>query len=95
MLPLDDESSAALKGKQIKYYTEEYIYGVGRGGIKYMTYNYSDQEWKEYVASKGGILDYASADEQKFNLLITIQLKIYTLRVELNNFYSAGYFYKY
>ena len=63
MLPLDDDASAALKGKQIKYYTEEYISGVGRGGIKYMTYNYSDQEWKEYVASKGGILDYASADE--------------------------------
>ena len=50
MLPLDDESSAALKGKQVEYYTEDYIYGVGRGGIKYMKYNYSDKEWKEFVA---------------------------------------------
>lgn len=63
MLPLDDQSSASLKGKQIEYYTEEYIYGVGRGGIKYMKYNYSDQKWKEYVAGLGGIIDYTASDE--------------------------------
>ena len=63
MLPLDDESSAALKGKQVEYYTEEYVYGVGRGGIKYMTYNYTDKEWKAYVKSLGGKVDYTSAEE--------------------------------
>ena len=60
MLPLDDEASASLKGMQIKYYTEQYVYGVGRGGIKYMTYNYTDAEWEEFVASKGGNLNYAA-----------------------------------
>lgn len=58
MIPLNLESSANLKGMQIKYYTEEYIFGVGRGGIKYMTYNYTDAEWDEYVKSKGGKLNY-------------------------------------
>ena len=34
---------------KIKYGTEEYVFGVGRGGVKYMTYNYSDAEWAEFV----------------------------------------------
>ena len=59
LLPLNNESSAALKGMQIKYYTEEYVYGVGRGGIKYMTYKYTDEEWDAFVASQpNGTLNY-------------------------------------
>lgn len=58
LIPINNESSAALKGMQIKYYTEEYIYGVGRGGIKYMTYNYTDAEWDAFVAKQGGTLNY-------------------------------------
>ncbi len=58
LLPLTDESSAALKGQQIKYYTEDEIYGMGRGGIKYMSYNYDDHDWNEYVKSSGGKLNY-------------------------------------
>ena len=58
LLPLNNESSAALKGMQIKYGTEEYVYGVGRGGIKYMKYWYTDAEWDAFVASQGGELNY-------------------------------------
>ncbi len=58
LLPINNESSAALKGMQIQYYTEEYVYGVGRGGIKYMTYNYTDEEWAAFVAEQGGELNY-------------------------------------
>lgn len=58
MLPLNNDSSAALKGMKINYYTEEYIYGVGRGGVKYMTYNYDDYAWRSYVKSQGGSLKY-------------------------------------
>lgn len=58
LLPMLDDAQAALKGMQIQYYTEEYIYGIGRGGMKYMTYNYSDAEWDEFVASQGGKLNY-------------------------------------
>ena len=58
MIPIMDDASAALKGMQIKYYTEEYIYGVGRGGIKYMQYYYSDAEWDAFVAEQGGTLNY-------------------------------------
>jgi len=58
MLPIMDDASVALKGMQINYYTEDYIYGVGRGGVKYMTYNYTDAEWDAFVAAQGGTLNY-------------------------------------
>ena len=58
MIPLVDSSSAGLKGMQITYGTEEYYYGIGRGGEKYMTYNYTDAEWDAFVASQGGELNY-------------------------------------
>lgn len=58
MIPLTGAASATLKGMQIQYYTENYVYGVGRGGLKYMDYNYSDAEWADYVSEQGGSLVY-------------------------------------
>ena len=60
MLPINLDASANLKGMKIKYGTEEYVYGVGRGGIKYMTYNYSDTEWAAFLAEhlEDGQLNY-------------------------------------
>ena len=31
---------------------------MGFGGMKYMTYNYTDAEWADYVAANSGELDY-------------------------------------
>ncbi len=58
MIPLVDAGSASLKGMQITFGTEEYYYGIGRGGEKYMTYNYTDAEWEAFVAEQGGTLNY-------------------------------------
>ncbi|MGN1001163.1 MAG: ABC transporter substrate-binding protein [Oscillospiraceae bacterium] len=58
MIPLMDASTASLKGQQIQYYTEDYVFGMGRGGVKYYTYNYTDAEWDAYVASCNSELDY-------------------------------------
>lgn len=58
MIPLADDSVASLKGMQVRFYTEEFIFGVERGGIKYMTYDYTDAEWEAFVASRGGQLLY-------------------------------------
>lgn len=57
-IPLSGDSSAQLVGQQVQYYSDEYLYGVGFGGLKYMTFNYSDAEWDAYVASQNGELDY-------------------------------------
>ena len=62
MIPLLTDSSAALKGMQITYYTEEYVFGVGRGGIKYYTYTMDDAAWDAYVASQGGTLNYTVSE---------------------------------
>ncbi len=57
-IPLSGDASASLVGQQVHYYSDEYMYGVGFGGLKYMTFNYTDEEWVEYVASQNGELDY-------------------------------------
>ena len=57
-LPIMDDASAQMRGMQINYYTEDYIFGMGFGGLKYYTYNYSDAEWDAFVAENNGQLDY-------------------------------------
>ena len=57
-IPLMGDSSASLKGMQIEYYTEDQVFPMGRGGVKYMTYNYTDAEWTAFVAEQGGVLNY-------------------------------------
>lgn len=58
MIPVGLDASASLKGMRVKYYTEEYVYGMGRGGIQYYTYAMNDTEWADYVKGEGGTLDY-------------------------------------
>ena len=58
MIPVGLAASASLKGMRIQYYTEEYVFGMGRGGIQYTTYKMDDAAWKDYVQQQGGVLDY-------------------------------------
>jgi hypothetical protein len=58
MIPTHNQASASLLGYQVNYGTEDYVYGVGRGGIQYMTYNYTDAEWDAFVKSQNGVLKY-------------------------------------
>lgn len=57
-IPLAGDSSMHLRSMQISYPTEEEVYPMSYGGIKYYTYNYTDAEWADYVASQGGVLNY-------------------------------------
>ena len=57
-VPLMGDSSALLKGMKVEYYTEDEVFPMGRGGLKYMTFNYTDAEWDAYVAEQGGTLNY-------------------------------------
>ena len=57
-IPLMNDASAKLKGMKIEYYTEDEIYPLSRGGVKYMTYNYTDAEWDAFVTEQGGTLNY-------------------------------------
>lgn len=58
MLPLMNDASARLKSMKVNYATEDYIFGMGFGGLEYYTYNYTDDEWAAFVAEQGGTLIY-------------------------------------
>ena len=42
-------------GYKVDYVTYEYNTFVGYGGVQYMTYNYTNSEWKDYCAAQGGL----------------------------------------
>lgn len=56
--PITVTASVTLYSKKIKYATTNYNVMYGYGGVRLMTYNYSDYEWAQYVASQGGTLNY-------------------------------------
>ena len=57
-IPMLQDASMALLSKQVFYVVEEYNPIMGRGGIRYMKYNYDDAAWAAYVESQGGELSY-------------------------------------
>lgn len=58
LIPMFDDCTAALKSMKIQFATDEYYYSIGRGGVQYMTYDYSDAEWDAFVSEQGGKLNY-------------------------------------
>ncbi len=57
-IPFAAETACDLYSMQIKYATLNYNIMYGYGGIRFMTYNYSDAEWDAFVAEQGGTLSY-------------------------------------
>ena len=57
-LPMLQDGSMSLLSQQVYYVIEEYNPIIGRGGITYAKYNYTDAEWAAYVAEQGGELQY-------------------------------------
>lgn len=57
-LPMYNDYSASLISYKMDYISYEYNTFMAYGGIRYMTYNYNNGEWAEYVSSKGGQLNY-------------------------------------
>ena len=58
-IPMLQDAGASLLSQQVYYVVEEYNPIMGRGGIAYMKYNYTESEWTEYVKSQpNGELTY-------------------------------------
>ena len=58
-IPMLQDASAALLSQQVYYVVDEYNPIMGRGGIAYMKYNYTESEWNAYVNEQpDGILTY-------------------------------------
>lgn len=57
-IPVFSSYSASLMGYKVDYVSYEYNTFMGYGGIRYMTFNYDDTAWAEFVASNNNILNY-------------------------------------
>jgi len=57
-IPMLQDASMALLSQQVYYVVEDYVPVMSRGGIQYMKYNYTDEEWAQYVSEQGGELRY-------------------------------------
>ena len=56
--PFFSPSSAELLSMKIAYPTYEEVFEVGYGGIRRMTFNYTDAEWAAYCAENNNQLNY-------------------------------------
>ena len=57
-VPLYNNFSASLISFKCEYTTYEYNTFMGYGGLKYMTYNFTDAEWAQVIVDNGGEFDY-------------------------------------
>ena len=57
-IPLAVTTSCSILSYQMDYYTDTYNLAYGFGGMRLMSYSYTDAEWADYVASQGGTLNY-------------------------------------
>ncbi len=57
-VPIGNSFSASLLSYKVDYITYEYNTFMAYGGLKYMTYNYTDGEWLREVDNQKGELDY-------------------------------------
>ena len=56
-IPIYYSYSATLHSAKINYISYEYNTFMSYGGLRYITYNYTDDEWTTFVASQGGNLE--------------------------------------
>lgn len=56
--PIYYRTATSLRSKKIEYGTDTYVQLVGFGGVRDITYNYTDKEWEKYCAENDNKLDY-------------------------------------
>ena len=57
-IPLTTQTSSRLLSHKVEYGMKSYNVMCEYGGIRYMTYNYDDESYKEYIKKQGGTLKY-------------------------------------
>lgn len=57
-IPWASETACSLYSMKQEMGTTQYNIMYGYGGIRHMTYNYTDAEWEKFVAEEGGTLSY-------------------------------------
>ena len=57
-IPLASSTASYLQSYQVQNYTDKYNIMYEFGGLRLMTYRYTDRQWQDYVSSQKGGLDY-------------------------------------
>ena len=57
-IPMLQDGSFYLLSQKVEYPTEKYNPVLGFGGLKYLSYRFTDGEWSDYVRKQGGQLNY-------------------------------------
>jgi len=59
-IPFMQDGSTFMLSQKLEYAlpASDYNAVLGRGGLTYIRYNYTDEAWNEYVTSQGGTLKY-------------------------------------
>ncbi len=57
-IPLCTTTACSMLSYKTSYYTENYSIMYSFGGLRLMTYNYTNAEWADYVASQNGSIAY-------------------------------------
>ena len=57
-IPIAGTTICTLLSYQLEEYTENYNIMYSFGGFRIMSWNYTDAEWADYVASQNGQLNY-------------------------------------
>ena len=57
-VPLQNYYSATLISYKWEYASRDYNTFMGYGGLRYMTYNYTDEEWAQFCADNNYQIDY-------------------------------------
>ena len=57
-IPMAGTTVCSLLSYQVDEYTQDYNIMYSFGGLRLMTWNYTDAEWAAYVAEQGGTLNY-------------------------------------
>ena len=52
-IPIVSRSSTSLTSFKVENGTSKYISLIGYGGIRFMTFNYNDSEWQEFLKEVG------------------------------------------
>ena len=58
VIPLNTTTTCSMLSYKMSYYTENYSIMYGFGGLRLMSYNYTDAEWAEFVAENNGQIGY-------------------------------------
>ena len=58
MIPINSSASVFMLGYKVNLGSSEYVYGIGYGGVRYMKYNYTDTEWREFVKNANSSINY-------------------------------------